>query len=263
MKGSRYLAIAVVVITMIAAMPAASQVELRFFPADQHIEVGETGSLSVILDDAIEVRTIELWLSYDASIVTSTGGHPGQLFDDSGCSLFPFFEEAVPGAWYGGSVTMGPDCFTTGPGELYRWDFEGLADGICPVQVDSLVLYDSMAEIIEGVSLSETTILVGIVSSVNTPSAPRLTLALAPNPFNPRTTISFGGQPDESVTVEVFDLSGRRLATLWKGVLGPEPGVVQWDGTDRAGRAAPGGAYLFRIFGQGDRQTTRKGILLK
>ena len=62
---------------------------------------------------------------------------------------------------------------------------------------------------------------------------------------------------------EVFDLRGRRLATLWNGILGPEPGVVQWDGTDQLGRAVPGGAYLFRIFGQGDRQTTRKGILLK
>lgn len=263
MKGSRYLAIAVAITTMIAALPAASQIELRFSPGDQNIAVGENGSLSVMLDEALEVRTIELWISYDATIVTSQGGHPGQLFNESGCSLFPFFEEAVPGTWYGGSVTMGPDCFTTGPGELYRWDFEGLDSGICQVHVDSLVLYDALAEVIEGVSLAGTTVLVGPVSSVETPSAQRLTLALAPNPFNPRTTISFGGRPDESVTVEVFDLSGRRLDTLWKGILGPEPGVVQWDGTDRRGRAAPGGAYLFRISGQGDRQTIRKGILLK
>jgi len=263
MKRTRYLAIAVAITTMIAAMPAASQIEIRFSPGDQHIAVGESGSLSVMIDDALEVRTIELWISYDATIVTSLGGQPGQLFDESGCSLFPFFEEDVPGAWYGGSVTMGPDCFTTGPGELFRWNFEGLDNGICHVQVDSVVLYDPVADVIEGVSLSGTTVLVGIISSVETPSAQSLTLALAPNPFNPRTTISFGGPPDERVTVEVFDLSGRRLDTLWKGILGPEPGVVQWDGTDRRGRAAPGGAYLFRISGQGDRQTIRKGILLK
>ncbi|RKX29485.1 MAG: hypothetical protein DRP71_16230, partial [Verrucomicrobia bacterium] len=187
---------------MIVALPAASQVELRFSPTDQHIEVGEIGSLSIILDDTLEVRTIEMWVSYDVTMVTSQGGQPGQLFDDSGCSLFPFFDEKVPGAWYGGSVTMGADCFTTGPGELFRWDFEGLANGICHVQVDSVVLYDPVADVIEGVSLSGTTILVGIVSSVDTPSAQHLSLALAPNPFNPRTTISFGGRPDESVTVE-------------------------------------------------------------
>jgi len=263
MKKTRYLVIAVAVTTMIAALPAFSQVELRFDPTDQHIDVGESGSLSVMLDEALEVRTIELWVSYDATRVTSLGGQPGQLFADSGCSLFPFFDEDEPGAYYAGCVTMGPTCFTTGPGELYRWNFEGLSTGICHVQVDSVVLYDPLADIIEDVRLEGTTILVGIVSSVDTPSAQHLSLALAPNPFNPRTTISFGGRPDESVTVEVFDLSGRRMATLWRGILGAEPGVVQWDGTDLRGRAVPGGAYLFRIFGQGDRQTTRKGILLK
>jgi len=263
MKGSRYFAIAVAVTMMIAAIPAASQIQLRFSPGDQHIAVGESASLTVMLDETLEVRTIELWVSYDPTIVTSQGGQPGQLFEESGCSLFPVFDEKVPGAWYGGSVTLGPDCFTTGPGELFRWYFEGLDNGICHVQVDSVVLYDPLADVIEGVSLSGTTILVGAVSSVDTPSAQRLTLALAPNPFNPRTSISFGGRTDESVTVEVFDLSGRRLATLWNGILGPEPGVVQWDGTDRRGRAVPGGTYLFRIFGQGDRQTTRKGLLLK
>jgi len=263
MNRLRYLAIAVAATVLIAAMPAASQVELRFSPPDQQITVGEAGSLAVILDDAIDVRTIELWISYDQTIVTGLGGQPGQLFSESGCPLFPFFDEDVVGSWYAGCVTMGPDCFLTGPGELYRWDFEGLLNGICHVQVDSVVLYNPLAEVIADVTLAGTTIIVGDPSAVNTPPAHLLTLALAPNPFNPRTTIRFGGRPDESATVEVFDLSGRRLATLWSGRLGPEPGVVQWDGTDRLGRAVPGGAYLFRIFGQGDRQITRKGILLK
>jgi len=184
MIGSRYLAIAVVITTMIAALPAVSEIVLRFSPTDQHIEVGEVGSLSVVLDDAIEVRTVELFVSYDATMVTSLGGEPGQLYSEAGCSLFPFFDEDEPGAWYGGSVTMGPDCFVTGPGELYRWNFEGLANGICHVQVDSVVLYDPPADIIEGVTLEGTTILIGIVSSVDTPSAQNLTLALAPNPFH-------------------------------------------------------------------------------
>ena len=158
---------------------------------------------------------------------------------------------------------MGPTCFTTGPGELYRWNFEGLANGVCPVQVDSLVLYDALGEFIEDVTLSDTTILVGPISAVDTPSRQGLILDLAPNPFNPATSITFGGRPDESVTVEVLDLSGRRLTTLWEGILGPDPEVVRWNGTDRTGQAAPGGTYLFRIFGRENRQTTRKGILLK
>lgn len=263
MIRSRYFAAAVAIATVVAAFPAASQIELQLSPGDQGVEVGESASLSVMLDEVLEVRTIELWVSYDPTLVTSLGGQPGQLFDDSGCSLFPFFDENEPGAWYGGCVTLGPDCFTTGPGELLRWNFEGLDDGICPVQVDSLVLYDASAENIEGVALAGTTIIVGIVSSANTPPVQGLTLALAPNPFNPATSITFGGRPGESITVEVLDLSGRRLTTLWEGILGSHPEVVEWNGTDRAGHVAPGGTYLFRIFGQENRQTTRKGILLK
>ncbi len=263
MKTSQCLALAAAITVLLAAFPALSQVELRFSPVDQHVSVGEAGSLVVMLDDAIEVRTIELWISYDPTIVTSLGGQPGQLFADSGCPLFPFFDEDEPGSYYAGCVTMGPTCFLTGPGELYRWDFEGLAIGICHIQVDGVALYDPLAELIEDVTLLDTTIQVGVASSVETPPAQRLTLALAPNPFNPRTTISFGGLPDENVTVEVFDLAGSRVTTLWRGVLGQEPGTVQWDGTDRRGRAVPGGTYLFLIFGQGDRQTSRKGILLK
>ena len=263
MKISKFLAIAAVVAVLVSALPAFSQIELRFSPPDQQISVGAGGSLSVFLDDAIEVRTIELWISYDPSIVTSLGGQPGQLFSDSGCPLFPFFEEDVLGEMYAGCVTMGPTCYLTGPGELYRWDFVGLAEGICQVQVDNVVLYTPLADVIEDVTLQDTTILVSLVSSVEIPSVQGLTLELAPNPFNPRTTISFGGRPNESVTVEVFDLKGGRVATLWEGILGSEPGVLQWDGTDRLGRTVPGGAYLFSVLGQGGRVATSKGILLK
>lgn len=263
MNISRWLAAAALITLVIGAAPTAAQIELRFSPPDQRVEVGEGGSLSVMLDDVLDVRTIELWISYDPALVTSEGGQPGQLFSDSGCPLFPFFDEDDPGSWYGGSVTMGPDCFLTEPGELYRWNFTGLAEGTCPVQVDSVVLYNPLAEVIEGVTLEETTIIVGSLSSANTLPAQILTLALSPNPFNPRTTIRFGGRPDETATVEVFDLGGRRLATLWSGKLGQEPGVVQWDGTDQLGRSVPGGSYLFRIFSKGDRQVTRKGLLLK
>jgi len=263
MNRHGYLVVAVTAMLMICALPAVSQVELRFSPADQQLAVGESGSLAVMLDDTLEVRTIEMWFSYEDTVVASLGGNPGQLFADSGCPLFPFFDEEGPGSLYAGAVTMGSDCFLTGPGELYRWDFEGIAGGICHVQVDSVVLYDPLADVIEGVSLPGTTIVIGDLSSLDIPPAGGLALALAPNPFNPRTTISFAGGPGENATVEVFDLAGRNLATLWSGRLGPEPATVQWDGNDRRGRAAPGGTYLFRIRGRDGRQATRKGILLR
>ena len=63
-----------------------------------------------------------------------------------------------------------------------------------------------------------------------------------PNPFNPVTTISFGLSRAEFVTIEVFNLLGKRvevLVTEWK-----EPGeyTVPFDGG-----ALPSGIYLYRM----------------
>lgn len=263
MSRLQILAIAALVATMLAPAPVFAQVELLFSPLDQQLGVGEGGSLSVILADTIDVRTIEMLVSYDPTVVTSLGGQAGQVYTESGCPLFPAFDENVPGDWYGGVATLGSGCYVTGPGELYRWNFEGLTDGICPVQVIGVVLYNPVAEVIADVSLAGTTIFVGNAAAVEPIPTPQLTLSLTPNPFNPSTTVRFDGPATEHLTVAVFDLTGRRVDTLWSGRLGTEPGVVRWDGKDGQGRSAPGGVYLFRIFGPGDRQATRKGILLK
>jgi len=263
MKRTGHLVIVAAITAMVIASPAAAQVELRFTPPGQHIAVDGAGSLSVLLDETLDVRTIELWVSYDETVVEGLGGQPGQLFTGSGCMLFPIFEEDSPGAWYAGAVTMGPTCFVTGPGELYRWNFEGLADGICHVRVDSLVLYDPLAEIIGGVSLSGTTILVGDVTSADTVPGKRLGLSLAPNPFNPRTVVSLCGQPGEIVTLEIFDLGGRRIVTPWHVTLSAQRTTLQWNGIDQQGQSVPGGTYLFRVSDRGGQRVTQKGILLK
>lgn len=247
----------------ISATPAVAQPTLRFAPDAQQLTVGETGSLTVNLDQPLDVRTIEVWVRYDPTVVKSLSGQPGQLFLASGCTLFPIFEDEGPDAWYGGAVTMGPYCFLSGPGELFRWDFEALADGVCPVQVDSVALYDPMAVVYSDVTLAGATITVGDVSEVAAPKVHELALTVAPNPFNPRTTIRFSAAPDEEVTVAVFDLTGRLVTTLWRGSLGREAGSTKWDGRDDDGRVVAGGVYLFRISSASGRQQFAKGILLK
>ncbi len=66
-----------------------------------------------------------------------------------------------------------------------------------------------------------------------------------PNPFNPRTTIGYVLDREAAVTLQVFDVAGRRLATLVEGVV-MEAGSHQteWDGLDHTGRQAPAGVYF-------------------
>lgn len=68
-----------------------------------------------------------------------------------------------------------------------------------------------------------------------------------PNPFNPRTTIAFELPEAARVRLEVFDLAGRRVATLLEADLPAGANEATWDGTDARGAAAPSGSYIARL----------------
>jgi hypothetical protein len=63
-----------------------------------------------------------------------------------------------------------------------------------------------------------------------------------PNPFNPTTTISFTLPAKSFVTMNVFDLLGREVATLVSGELGAGRYTRRWD---VAGVAS--GVYFYRL----------------
>ena len=98
------------------------------------------------------------------------------------------------------------------------------------------------------------------------PSAPGAGLALlppSPNPFNPRTTISFTAPVGAAVSLGVYDLAGRRVTTLLDGATLPEGlHTATWDGRDDAGRPAVGGTYLLRLE-SGGQVSVQKALLLK
>ncbi len=77
------------------------------------------------------------------------------------------------------------------------------------------------------------------------PAPGRLVLTAAPNPFNPRVTVSFAGAGDGPVVLAVYDLRGRHLRTLARA--GGSAGRLVWDGRDGAGREAPSGIYELRL----------------
>lgn len=88
-------------------------------------------------------------------------------------------------------------------------------------------------------------------------------LGNSPNPFNPLTEIGFSLTRDAGVTLDVFDLTGRRVRRILGAVELPAGAhAVQWDGTDDRGRAQPSGVYLYRLEGGGE-NTARRMILVR
>jgi len=84
------------------------------------------------------------------------------------------------------------------------------------------------------------------------------TLAAKPNPFNPRTKIEFGLPKAGNVTLRIFDVRGRLVATLVNGHLSAGSHSVDFDG----GRLASG-VYMMRLQMPGGTEVTKRMTLLK
>lgn len=75
-------------------------------------------------------------------------------------------------------------------------------------------------------------------------------LRVQPNPFNPRTTISFGVPEPGRVSLRIYDLSGRMVQTLLDQELDATAlHTVIWDGRDAHGKLVPSGVYFSRVLG--------------
>ncbi|RMG67629.1 MAG: T9SS C-terminal target domain-containing protein, partial [Calditrichaeota bacterium] len=83
-----------------------------------------------------------------------------------------------------------------------------------------------------------------------------------PNPFNPETTIRFQLPGASRVVLRIYDLLGRRIATLFQGQLPAGVHQVKWDGRDRFGRPVPSGVYITHLQA-GNLQRSRKMVLVR
>ena len=85
--------------------------------------------------------------------------------------------------------------------------------------------------------------------------------ANAPNPFRAGTQIRFELPVESSVTLEVFDIAGRRVRTLVQDLVPAGNYTESWDGTDSQGRNVAGGVYLYRLQA-GSFESTHRMVLL-
>lgn len=84
-----------------------------------------------------------------------------------------------------------------------------------------------------------------------------------PNPFNPATTIAFRAPHGAgSVRVEIFNILGERISTLYDGSGTGEIRSVVWNGCSSGGVPVGSGVYLYRL-SSGSAQITHKLQLIR
>jgi hypothetical protein len=89
-----------------------------------------------------------------------------------------------------------------------------------------------------------------------------------PNPFNPSTRVGYDLPALSRVSVRVYDLLGRTVATLVEGTSEAGRHVAEWKGLNDAGLVVPSGVYFVRmeakaVNGNGHHTAVRKMVLMK
>ncbi len=249
--------------SLAAATTTQAQVDLRFDPADTTLSVGESCRMSIRLDQPVEIRTIDVTVNYDPTIVQSLGGGAGTLYTNSGIYTFQGFEAPATGQWHGYAVLMGAGLSVHGPGELYYWNFKALANGLTAITSVEVYLATTDGSWFSTVTLPAAKVQVGRwVSGVGDVPAQRGSASLRPNPFNPRTSFKCVLPEAGRATVSVYDARGAFVTRLFDAAAVAGPLAVDWDGRDERGRAMPAGTYMFRVEAPG-LQASLKGVLVK
>jgi hypothetical protein len=98
-------------------------------------------------------------------------------------------------------------------------------------------------------------------TGVGSVPAVAMNLACSPNPFNPRTTLSFTLDRPSRVRVVIHALDGRLAAVLADGERSAGQHALAWDGCDADGLALPSGSYLARLESASGTATTKLVLL--
>ncbi len=121
-----------------------------------------------------------------------------------------------------------------------------------PVPVDPLILY------LEDVRLKHSSTIVSVPEAAEG-STLRL-LGASANPARENSQWQLVLPADAEVTLDVFDIAGRRVRSLWNGKMRAGRHLYTWDGRDDGNNPVASGVYLVRFAG-GDLGTETKRVV--
>jgi len=84
-----------------------------------------------------------------------------------------------------------------------------------------------------------------------------------PNPFNPATRIEYSIAQPGRVTLDVFNINGRKVTSLVNGFQPKGEHSFEWNSTDEHGIPLASGSYLYQVSVNGKPSGARKMILVR
>jgi len=97
---------------------------------------------------------------------------------------------------------------------------------------------------------------------VATPALPLTLYQNSPNPFNPSTTIGYYLPEKCRVRLEIYGISGRRIASLVNREQEKDRYAIEWNGKDEHGNSVASGIYFYKLIA-GKKTVSRKMVLIR
>lgn len=84
-----------------------------------------------------------------------------------------------------------------------------------------------------------------------------------PNPFNPSTTIPIDIPAASEIRLEIFNVLGERVKTIYDGIIEPGRYWFNWEGRNENGEGVASGVYLYRMSTDQRMRFVKKLILVR
>jgi len=211
--------------------------------------VGETFAVGVQLSSAGTVKGLSVQLAYDPAVVEPLGVEAGELL--SAQHVPSLVLSSGPGDV--DAVVLGNGVTITGSGEVARAQFRVKAKGDAAIRMATVLARDK-----DNRALS-----LGTLSAPGSPTLPAGTALgrATPNPFSSETMIELALRHDGEVSLDVYDLSGRHVSSVLRGVQPAGVRLVKWDGRGEGGARMAPGVYLLLMNADG-RKFSRRVLLV-
>ena len=217
--------------------------------ASMAVEKSNLNDLQVMLESDVDVYGLQFDLNYDASQLQLTETNITHLFagSDIRSNMSVYSKIKEPGLArvimfdLGGNAILNANNLE----KVLQISYENVDSfsGATSVTIDNIVAAGAHGE---GVAIDEN---IEFTFDLSDGVAPYETSIVGnyPNPFNPTTTIEFDLAKSGVVDVTVYDLQGRKVATLFSGNLEASQGYTfNWDASNVAS-----GQYFGRITAPG------------
>lgn len=224
---------------------------LRFTPNTDF--EAEAPQFSVVKTEPVDDSTMMVYWDYQKSLWAAQETYSVQIFEDADLqksvystgTLYPFNVE---------SFAREKDS-----------DRKAVITGL-HLEKDKTYYLKVETTSIFGFTISKTSPLVNMVSDISVkesqwPETLELNSAY-PNPFNSRVVFSYSLEQDDEVVLDIYDLRGVKINTLFSGKQNAGRYEFAWDAQDDSGQTVASGLYIYKLTA-GPRTLSGKVTLLK